>query len=191
MYAGNVDFHVGDVSDWIREQFSTRTSSSPFLSHVLLDLPSAETHLEQVAQALKVDGVLTVFNPSITQIAGCLQAAKQKGLPLQLDQVIEMGQGFTSGRQWDVRAVKPRALQRMQEQANKPPEHPTTEPITPTDDAEGNSVDGGREDESSQASDDGATPAKPDDGWTLVCRPKVGDRIIGGGFLGLWKRMRI
>jgi hypothetical protein len=29
-----------------------------------------------------------------------------------------------------------------------------------------------------------------DEGWQMVCRPKVGDRIIGGGFVGVWKKQR-
>jgi tRNA (adenine57-N1/adenine58-N1)-methyltransferase len=41
IYAGNVDFHVGDVSDWIANQKATRKTEEPFLSHVFLDLPNA------------------------------------------------------------------------------------------------------------------------------------------------------
>ena len=29
-----------------------------------------------------------------------------------------------------------------------------------------------------------------DSEWSLVCRPKVGDRVVGGGFLGVFKKMR-
>ena len=25
--------------------------------------------------------------------------------------------------------------------------------------------------------------------WAMVCRPKVGEMVVGGGFLGLWRRM--
>jgi hypothetical protein len=25
--------------------------------------------------------------------------------------------------------------------------------------------------------------------WSLVCRPKVGERVVGGGFLGVFKKM--
>jgi len=28
-----------------------------------------------------------------------------------------------------------------------------------------------------------------DSRWSLVCRPKVGDRVVGGGFLGVFKKM--
>lgn len=26
-------------------------------------------------------------------------------------------------------------------------------------------------------------------GWEMICRPKVGDRVTGGGFVGVWKKM--
>lgn len=35
-----------------------------------------------------------------------------------------------------------------------------------------------------------STPAD-DSGWEMVCRPKVGLRIDGGGFIGLWRRKDI
>jgi tRNA (adenine57-N1/adenine58-N1)-methyltransferase len=25
--------------------------------------------------------------------------------------------------------------------------------------------------------------------WAMVCRPKAGQQVVGGGFLGLWRRM--
>jgi hypothetical protein len=30
---------------------------------------------------------------------------------------------------------------------------------------------------------------KGDEEWVMACRPKVGHQVIGGGFLGLWRRM--
>ena len=32
-------------------------------------------------------------------------------------------------------------------------------------------------------------PVSDDNGWEMVCRPKVGIRISGGGFVGVWRRM--
>lgn len=101
MYASNVDFHVGDVSDWVKAELSRRNSDAPFLTHAFLDLPSTHTHLSTVASALRTDGTLIVFNPSITQIAECMQKIKQTGLPLYLDQALELGTNGTSGgRDW-------------------------------------------------------------------------------------------
>jgi tRNA A58 N-methylase Trm61 len=42
LYAANVDFHVGDVSDWIASQKSSRNTEDPFLSYVFLDLPNGK-----------------------------------------------------------------------------------------------------------------------------------------------------
>jgi tRNA (adenine57-N1/adenine58-N1)-methyltransferase len=66
-YLHNIDFHTGSVSDWVASALAAR-NDEPFLSHAFLDLPNADTHIENVAKAVEVDGTLIVFNPSITQI---------------------------------------------------------------------------------------------------------------------------
>ena len=109
MYAGNVDFHTGDISAWISSQKVLRKTEDPFLSYVLLDLPNSKAHLANVAPVLHTDGILAVFNPSITQIAECVETIREQNLPYVLDQVIELG--AASIRQWDVRTVRPRATQ--------------------------------------------------------------------------------
>ncbi|CAN9120883.1 unnamed protein product [Alternaria alternata] len=86
------------------KQKAKRKTEEPFLSHVFLDLPNA-TSLANVAPALHVNGLLAVFNPSITQIAECVESIREQRLPYLLDQVIELGAGTI--REWDVRAVKP------------------------------------------------------------------------------------
>lgn len=98
MYSRNVDFHVGDVSNWIAEQRASRKTEDPFLSHVFLDLPNADSHLANVAPALRPNGMLAVFNPSITQIAECVDIIRKHRLPYLLDQVIELGAGTI--REW-------------------------------------------------------------------------------------------
>jgi tRNA (adenine57-N1/adenine58-N1)-methyltransferase len=98
MYAGNIDFHVGDVSEWIAEQKANRMTEEPFLTHVFLDLPNADQHLTNVAPSLHVNGMLAVFNPSITQIADCVEAIREQKMPYLLDQVIELGAGTI--REW-------------------------------------------------------------------------------------------
>jgi tRNA (adenine57-N1/adenine58-N1)-methyltransferase len=32
-------------------------------------------------------------------------------------------------------------------------------------------------------------PKLEGDGWNMVCRPKVGGRVVGGGFLGVFRRL--
>jgi tRNA (adenine57-N1/adenine58-N1)-methyltransferase len=169
IYAGNVDFHVGDVSEWIASQRALRKTEEPFLTHVFLDLPNANSHLANVAPALHTNGSLAVFNPSITQIAECVETIREQKMPYLLDQVIELGAGTI--REWDVRAVRPRATQRNVEPLS---EDETTKPqiqqlARDTESAEG--------------------LAKQGEKWAMVCRPKAGQQVVGGGFLGLWRRM--
>jgi hypothetical protein len=37
-----------------------------------------------------------------------------------------------------------------------------------------------------------AEPSQDDDykGWKTVCRPKVGDKMVGGGFVAVWEKQR-
>jgi tRNA (adenine57-N1/adenine58-N1)-methyltransferase len=177
MYAGNVDFHVGDVSPWIAQQKASRKTEEPFLSHVFLDMPSADHQLANVAPVLHVNGILAVFNPSITQIVECVETIRKHKMPYLLDQVIELGAGTI--REWDVRAVRPRATpKKAQEQAPTEGETPPLEgPIDPV--------------KGTEARDEELVEdlAKQDDKWAMVCRPKAGQQVVGGGFLGLWRRM--
>jgi tRNA (adenine57-N1/adenine58-N1)-methyltransferase len=169
MYAGNVDFHVGDVSEWIASQRASRKTEEPFLTHVFLDLPNANSHLANVAPALHTNGMLAVFNPSITQIAECVEAVREHKMPYLLDQVIELGAGTI--REWDVRAVKPRATQR------------NTEPLSDDETTTPQIQQLARDTELSE------DLAKQGEKWAMVCRPKAGQQVVGGGFLGLWRRM--
>ncbi|KAL4896740.1 S-adenosyl-L-methionine-dependent methyltransferase [Aspergillus ambiguus] len=184
LYAGNVDFYVGHVENWIVQQTAARqraqpsllsrtptaASVEPFLSYAILDMPSAHQRIPRVAPILKRDGVLAVFMPSITQIGDCVDLIRQQALPFALEKVVELGAGISSGRLWDVRfAVK----------------KSRADPSSWAETAEGESA----------AAADGATgetpameEAKADDS-VLVCRPKVGSRIVGGGFVGIWRRI--
>jgi len=170
MYASNVDFHVGDVSDWIAEQKAARQTEEPFLTHVLLDLPNAEQHLTNVAPALHANGILTVFNPSITQIADCVEAIREQKMPYLLDQVVELGAGMI--REWDVRAVRPRVTLRKAELHDNPEvsEGHATEAVE---------CQAARDNELAQTKEQ----------WAMICRPKPGQQVVGGGFLGIWRRM--
>ena len=186
LYASHVDFHVGDVSEWISQELTARAKGSysqdskPFLAHVLLDLPMPESHLERLGSALKVDGVLTVFNPSITQITACVELIREKRLPFLLDQVLELGPSMTGGREWSVQAVRPRAAVRAQEARAKGGETGGQE-VDSTTDASAVIT---RDQEHAQALE------SHEDDWTMICRPKVGGFVSGGGFLGVWRRMR-
>lgn len=174
IYAGNIDFHVGDVSEWIAAQQASRKTKEPFLSHVFLDLPSAHDHLANVAPALHVNGMLAVFNPSITQIAESVEAIREQRMPYILDQVIELGAGTI--REWDVRAVRPRATLRKPDSrdSSELTREETPDPVR------------AHEARDSELVED---LSKQDEKWAMICRPKAGQQVVGGGFLGLWRRM--
>ncbi|KAK3623414.1 hypothetical protein LTR56_010393 [Elasticomyces elasticus] len=181
MYTPNVDFHVGSVSD-ITSSLLTSRNNQPFLSHAFLDLPGTEQHLGIVAKALKVDGALIVFCPSITQVMACLETVKTEGVGLEMERVLELGvNGGTGGREWDVRAVRPRAAR----------QHSATgmDSVRDGDGENGNREDSGVE-LSSGGEEDGRGDKK-DEGWKMICRPKVGELVVGGGFLGVFRKKRL
>lgn len=178
MYHANIDFHATDVSAWTAKALTER-GQRPFLAHAFLDLPNADTHLGIVARALRTDGCLIVFNPSITQILDCVRRIREEGIGLEMENVLELGvNGGSGGREWNVRAVKPRGKKVVDEESD---DGEMAAGIVESSDGE---VDGPPREEAvreeSNASDD----------WKTICRPKVGDRIVGGGFLGIWRKRR-
>lgn len=191
-YADDVNFYVGDVSAWIDQQLiqrglhSSEIKDKAFLSHVVLDLPGSQSRLEKAASVLHVNGTLIVFNPSITQIIACVKEIKLNMLPLELDRILEVDQGMVGGREWDVRAMKPRALARAE--AEK--EVNLDEESAPT----GASDQGFTEDRNSgmetKQNDAIQELLKKEIKWYMVCRPKFTERWSGGGFVGVWKKMR-
>ncbi|KAK0515664.1 hypothetical protein JMJ35_001698 [Cladonia borealis] len=191
MYAGDVEFHAGDVSNWIDEQILSRSSSlkvEPFLSHIILDMPSIEHHVQKAASVLHVNGSLMAFNPSISQIVAILDMVKRQCLPLHLERVLELGLSMTGGREWDVRFVKSRAETRsgfaeVAQLVNDGDEG------TSDDDPQRDAVVKAAEIEKLGHEETQAF-GKQDPGWRMVCRPKVGQRVLAGGFLGVWKKMK-
>lgn len=182
IYAGDVDFYVGRVEDWITEQSTRRAatgllasvagsrSPEPFLSHVILDMPSAHARIPYVAPVMRRDGLLVVFMPSITQIGECVQLIRQLRLPFVQERVVELGIGLTSGRQWDVRlATKKSGADPASWGSSE------TEASDPDDSAAADIPD--------------VSAEEPKEESVMVCRPKVGLRTVGGGFVGIWRRI--
>ncbi|KAK2768553.1 hypothetical protein FQN54_000409 [Arachnomyces sp. PD_36] len=182
MYTGDVDFYVSSVEDWIAEQTRRRTRGllsnkmDPFLSYAILDMPSAHKRIPNVAPIMKDDGVLAVFMPSVTQIGDCVDIIRQQRLPFILEKAVELGTGISSGRLWDVRfAVKKGA---------------SNDAVDGKRAVEGEEQNG--EETASESEPDAGTSSEKsgEEESVLVCRPKVGARIVGGGFVGIFRRMK-
>ncbi|KAK7526896.1 adenine-N(1)--methyltransferase-like protein [Phyllosticta citriasiana] len=209
LYARHVDFHLGDVTQWIESRLETMPKSQssdpsaeepePFLSRVFLDLPASDDHLPAVARALQVDGILAVFNPSITQIADCVKVIKESRLPLALEHVAEL-RGSQTARPWDIKLLKEEkavkntsgamadnvSFQKQLAKANEWNDdtneaEPKTEEHTP----EAPSV----EVESAQENQDGLSiESATSEKWRVVCRPKLTTVNIGG-FVGIFRKI--
>lgn len=181
LYAGNVDFYVGHVENWIAQQIKQRTPApllplttptvEPFLTHAILDMPSAHERIPHVAPIVKPDGILAVFMPSITQIGDCVKLIRQQKLPFVMDQVVEVGAAVSGGRQWDVRYATKKSR------------------ADPSSWAKSDDVAEGASGEDADESVSVPVEEAPRDDGVLVCRPKVGTRIVGGGFVGIWRRI--
>ena len=202
IYARDADFYVGDVSEWIDQQFALRGAVSPehvdrtFLSHVILDLPGSDKHIGKAASALRADGVMMVFNPSITQIMACIKMVRNEKMPLVLDTVVELGLGMTGGRAWDVRTVKPRALLKKEKAEQESPAAvgdavPQDLNALLRDLAGSEGMEGeGEEQFDSSSKVQAKVGEQGDTGWEMICRPKAWARVVGGGFLGVWRKMK-
>ncbi|MCJ1470488.1 hypothetical protein MMC07_009134 [Pseudocyphellaria aurata] len=194
-YANDVEFHASEVSAWIDQQLTLRGKHKPelidktFLSHIILDLPKTHQHLEKAASVLHVDGRVLVFCPSITQIIACVKEIENKQLLLELDQVLEVGDGVAGGRGWDVRAVHPKA--HLREEQKRQSVNPVEPDVPATDKTQGTlGIDQRSLVNESSEQDRVAATFKEELGWEIICRPKIKAVGTGGGFMGLWRKMR-
>jgi hypothetical protein len=195
MYAPHVDFHVANISDWIPSQldtrhrnaslFRTRADALPFLSYVILDMPGSHVQIETVAPAMKDGALLVVFVPSVTQIGDCVRIIQDKGVKLQMEMVLELGEGISNGRVWDVRLAKKRARSNGASSRH-------TDNQALDEKSVGKGGDAGAKDVSASEGDslqNAEVEPSHDDDPVMVCRPKVGKMTIGGGFIGLWRKI--
>lgn len=195
MYAPHIDFHVSSISDWIRSQLGSRNESSffrkradtgPFLSYVILDMPACHMQIETVVPAMKNGALLVVFVPSVTQIGDCVREIQDKGMRLQMEQVLELGEGISNGRVWDVRFARKR--RKLNDASPKQAEEQALDRKKSTDEAahadEQDMVDS-EADSLPKAEGDSSR----DEDSVMVCRPKVGKMTIGGGFIGIWRKI--
>ncbi|RDW71176.1 hypothetical protein BP6252_07739 [Coleophoma cylindrospora] len=172
IYFPHVDFHVGGIPEYLTSRLAD--TKEPFLEHAILDLPGIHDYLEIVGKALRPNGILITFCPSITQVLSCVHEVKDNKLPFLLEKVLETGiSAGVGGREWDVRTVRPKALVKAEVAAR--------EQLGDADEAL-DSLD-----EDAQADAEPTTESSR--GWEAVCRPKVAARVTGGGFVGVWRRM--
>ena len=186
IYANDIVFHVGDVSQWIDEQVYKRglgPDQKAFLSHIVLDMPSSFQHVEKAASVLHTHGHFLAFNPSITQIISLVKTVKQLNLPLVLDSVLELGPN-SGGRDWDVRAVIPRAQRGTAQDAAMEDDASRNADKIPDDGSVADLAERNPSDKDNQPIPDQVKEME------MVCRPRVGHRVTGGGFLGVWRKMK-
>lgn len=172
MYTGDIDFHTGGITEYIEERLKG-TSSEPFLQYAILDLPAIEDYFDILARAIKPNGMLLTFCPSITQITSVVMKLKAENKSsLWLEKVVEIGAGVgVGGKDWDVRPVKPRSLVKAEVAAA---EHSEVIPEAIRH------IVGAAEKRASSSTDDS---------WSMVCRPRAGSKVSGGGFVAVWRRM--
>lgn len=188
LYWPHIDFHSGDVGAWVKNEQARRDSTfgttQPFLDVVILDLPAVDQQIQHVVDAMKDAGQLLVWVPQITQLVACQCEIDRLTIPLNLDQVVELGEGISSGRRWDMRLVKPRSAQKKEDEASKADstdgKSDSTESPMRSDPLEINANE--------HAITEETQPVSNVDFPTMVCRPMVGEMTIGGGFVGLWRR---
>jgi tRNA A58 N-methylase Trm61 len=191
LYWPHVNFYAGDVKTWVQEQLEQRrgrnwsfSKAEPeFLDHVLLDMPGVHTQLKHVHAAMREGAKLVVFVPSITQIGECARVVQEGSLPLTMDKVVELGEGISNGRRWDVRMVMPR------KRSDAAAESENEKSLPAGQDGDGTNV-------GPQDSEDAAPPspsildeAMAQDEPVMVCRPLVGERTFGGGFVALFRKV--
>jgi hypothetical protein len=134
-----------------------------FLSYASLDLPNVHDELSSICDALLPSAKLAVFTPSISQIAECQKTVEKSRLQMSMLKVVELGDGISTGRVWDVRYTTPRAVTKSLEEMKSME--------VSEEEAQGESLEEKPRNEQERV---------------LVCRPRVGERIVGGGFVGIW-----
>ena len=165
LYWPHIDFSVGDVGEWVTTKFQERRN--PFLSAVILDVPDVHSQIPRVLPAMQDEATLIVFAASITQLCECEKLIDDQSLHFKQDKVLELGSGISDGRIWNVRLAVPKTRSKSAG-------------------SRGLVAPGSSENDDSGEVDVLAIehPEK-----VMICRPKVGERLVGGGFIGIWRKM--
>ena len=181
LYWPHINFHTGGLSQFLARQFEIREQAGKpfgFVSYAALDFPNVHFELGRVSEALVDGGQLVIFCPSVTQVGDCVKYIQQHNISLNLQNVVELGEGVSNGRKWDLRLVAPRFG--GTNSANPTPSH-LNESSTEIEEEEV------VQEATISAAEHPVTKSREQ---VMVCRPKVGDRVVGGGFVGLWRKAR-
>lgn len=137
-----------------------RKSDGQFLTHAVLDLPAPQRFLADVADAMTVDGILGLWCPSVSQIMVAIKKVRSARLPLAVDRIVEFPGGAGLGAGLRRWDVRPAVIKsKVQEEGSSEEESPA---------------------ETAKEEEEEEEP--------FVCRPAVGDRIVGGGFFAMFRK---
>ena len=196
LYSNNVEFYTGGVSQWIDQQIQKRhledKDDKSFLSHAVIDMPNSHQHLAKVASVLCPQGDLILFNPSVTPFIKAVDTIRRYKVPIYLDRILELGAHMTGGKEWDIRAVKPRASLRAEQEQRSSDRNlsratDAAETTSNMGTIEGTNIDGPQLFAAENAEKDEGS-SECEQGLEMICRPKAYARVVGGGFVGLWKK---
>lgn len=223
LYWPHVDFHRAEVGQWVESQLAGR-GGEPFLNYVFLDLPNVQQRLQECFTAMRDGAKVLIFVPSITQVCECVKMIKTSQMRMTVENVVELGEGISNGRKWDVRAVTPRRLSTPKQQQPVAAEADAVDPspdsttacqagdvdVLPSESTEveaatnGNTTSTDSEAEMSETPDSssGSESAnskpssspngpKADQETVMICRPKIGETIVGGGFVAVFRKMSL
>ena len=190
IYAPHVDFHVGDIKHWIAGKAAERQNllrkiSTPFIAHAILDMPSSHQQIANIAPVIRPAGMLLLFAPSITQLGDAVRVIKEQRLPFVMERVLELGSGISGGRDWDVRLAT-----RRHGSLDSKESAPAGTTFDNGGEEEGPRVEDNSNDPSERVQVPETEVANTGAEEVLVCRPKVGKLIVGGGFVGVWRRKK-
>jgi predicted O-methyltransferase YrrM len=205
-YLGDVDFHTGDLAAYLEARLAAR-HDRPFLDRAVLDLPGP--HRPEIAapliRALRSGALLAVFTPSVSQLAQFIQAwadpvhSRHRARQQQQQQHQASNAGAEAEAETAAAAAaSPPPLLKVERIVELPTSVLLASPsaLGVTDAGPGRpwdlrtAVPRELERQRSSASDDAtdeAASAGPDE-LVQIMRPKVGDRVVGGGFVAVLRR---
>ncbi|KAF3131413.1 hypothetical protein TWF703_007687 [Orbilia oligospora] len=163
----------------LTDQLATGSAKPSRLSACVLDLPEIRPLLPLLQENMHLGAILGYWAPSITQISAVVEHVKLNRLPFLVEKVLEFGNGVggAGARVWDVRP----ALVRSRVKANK--SHKSASSQRSSEDGETETT----ANEDAVAKEDQTKRATTE--WEMVCRPKTGERTVGGGFYLIMRRI--